>query len=131
MAADCIRHAPLMQYRTQTYLGALQFLAIIAGLLVLGAMVKSADTLDLLDPPIGLRYARIFAHWGGVLLVVPALWIRLTIQAEQSNLRWATKRFTLVSGLTMLGILSVVFAFGIFITIIAPFVMPHSMGQTD
>ena len=120
-----------MQYRTQTYLGALQFLAIIAGLLVLGAMVKSADTLDLLDPPIGLRYARIFAHWGGVLLVVPALWIRLTIQAEQSNLRWATKRFTLVSGLTMLGILSVVFAFGIFITIIAPFVMPHSMGQTD
>ena len=33
-----------MQYRTQTYLGALQFLAIIAGLLVLGAMVKSATT---------------------------------------------------------------------------------------
>jgi hypothetical protein len=120
-----------MQFRTQTYLGALQFLAIIAGLLMLGAMVKSADTLLVENPMRIYPYVVGLAHWGGVLLVVPVLWIKLTIQAEQSNLRWATKRFTFVSGLTLLGMLSVLFAFGIFITIIAPFVMPHSMGQAD
>jgi hypothetical protein len=121
-----------MQYRTQTYLGALQFLAIIAGLLVLGAMVKSADTLDLLDPPIGLRYARIFAHWGGVLLVVPALWIKLTIQAEQSDLRWATKRFTFVSGLALLGVLAFLFAFATLITTVASYIKTVGpMGPAD
>ena len=125
---DGIRHVPLMPYRTQTYLGALQFLAIIAGLLVLGAMVKSADTLLVENPMRIYPYVVGLAHWGGVLLVAPVLWIKLTIQAEQSNLRWATKRFTFVSGLTLLGMLSVLFAFGIFITIIAPFVMPVSLS---
>lgn len=108
-----------MQYRTQTYLGALQFLAIIAGLLVLGAMVKSADAL-IIEHPKGYRYVVWLAHWGGLLLFLPAMWIKLTIQAEQSDLRWATKRITFISGLVLLGTLSALFAYAVFLTIFAP-----------
>ncbi len=129
MATDCVRPASFMQYRTQTYLGALQFLAILAGLLVLGAMVKSADAL-IIEHPKGYRYVVWLAHWGGLLLFLPAMWIKLTIQAEQSDLRWATKRITFISGLVLLGTLSALFAYAVFLTIFAPLTEVSSIAPT-
>ena len=95
-----------MEYRAQTYLGALQLLAVSGGVLLLRMAVKIMGEGEVVvldgrtyDP---LGFARPLNDHGWVLLVVPLLWIVLTIRGEQSDRRWASKRMTFVSGMVLL-----------------------------
>ena len=105
-----------MEYRAQTYLGALQLLAVVGGTLLLRMAVKIMGDGDyeyagFRDP---LGFARPLNEHGWVLLVVPLLWIGLTIRGEQSDHRWASKRMTIVSGLvTLFGLMALFGAAGL------------------
>ena len=92
-----------MDYRAQTYLGAVQLLAVLAGSLILRATIKGLD--DLLIPDIApdpLRYLRPLGRYGWMLTLVPIAWVVLTIRAERSGLWWASKPLTVGSGLIIL-----------------------------
>ena len=92
-----------MEYRAQTYLGAVQLLAVFAGSLILRATVKGLE--DLLIPdldPDPLRYLRPLGHYGWLLALVPIAWVVLSIRGERSELWWATQPLTLVSGFAIL-----------------------------
>lgn len=95
-----------MEYRAQTYLGALQLLAVSGGVLLLRMAVKIMGEGAMVElngrayDPLG--FARPLNEHGWLLLVVPLLWIMLTIRGEQSDRRWASKRMTIVSGVAVL-----------------------------
>lgn len=94
-----------MEYRSQTYLGTLQMMAVIFGSLFLSAVVDHVD--DMLDPlsnsePDPLKYIRVFAHFGWVLAAVSITWVWLSIRAERIGSRWATKRLVILSGILLL-----------------------------
>jgi hypothetical protein len=100
-----------MEYRPQTYICAVQTLVVIAGTLILGAVVKGLD--DMLTPdvvPDPLRYLRPLGRYGWILVLVPIAWVVLTIWGERSDLWWATNAFTVGSGLIIL--LGIVALFG-------------------
>lgn len=98
-----------MEYRAQTYIGAVQLLAVLAGSLILRATVKGLDSLlapyaDTDDP---LRILRPLGSYGWMLVLIPIGWVLLTIHGERSNLWWATKPLTIASGVViLLGILT-------------------------
>jgi hypothetical protein len=96
-----------MEYRTQTYIGAVQLLAVIAGSLFLRASVNALE--DLLNPdyyPDPLKYLRPLSQYGWTLILIPIAWVVLTIRGERSDLWWATKSLTIGSGIVIiLGIL--------------------------
>lgn len=92
-----------MEYRSQTYIGGVQLLAVLAGSLILRTTVKGLDDLlipDLVPDP--LRYLRPLGRYGWMLAWVPIAWVVLTIRAERSGLWWATKPVTVGSGLIIL-----------------------------
>jgi hypothetical protein len=92
-----------MEYRAQTYLGAVQLLAVFAGSMILRAAVKGLDNIlnpDLHTDP--LRFLRPLGQYGWLLSLVPIAWVVLTIRGERSDLWWATKPLTLVSGFVLL-----------------------------
>ena len=92
-----------MEHRAQTYIGAVQLLAIIGGSLFLRAAVKGIDDMlmpDEYDDP--LRLLRPLSHYAWLLLAVPISWMALTIRGERSDLWWATKPLSIASGITIL-----------------------------
>lgn len=92
-----------MEYRAQTYFGALQLLAVIAGSLFLRVAVKSVDDMlapSSLDDP--LKFLRPLSHFGWTLIVIPIAWVVSTIEAERSDHWWASKSLTITSGLLIL-----------------------------
>lgn len=93
-----------MEFRSQTYLGAVQLIAVLAGSLILRAIVHGVDSLlmtnhDVIDP---LRYLRPLGSYGWVLLLLPVAWVFLTIQGERSDCRWATRPLIIGSGIVLL-----------------------------
>ena len=92
-----------MEYRAQTYLGALQLLAVLAGSLLLQIAVKKVD--DMLGDPVfidPLRVLRPLGNYGWMLAAVPVAWVVLTIRGERSDLWWASKPLTIGSGVAVL-----------------------------
>ncbi|MEP4077930.1 hypothetical protein [Haloferula sp.] len=92
-----------MEHRAQTYIGAVQLLAIIGGSLFLRAAVKGVDDMiipdEYYDP---LKFLRPASHFGWILLGIPIAWMVLTIRGERSDLWWATKPLTIASGIVLL-----------------------------
>lgn len=92
-----------MEYRVQTYIGAVQLLAVIAGSLILRMSVKGME--DLLNPdyyPDPLKYLRPLSQYGWTLILIPIAWVVLTIRGERSDLWWATRSFTIGSGIVII-----------------------------
>jgi len=99
-----------MEHRAQTYIGAVQLLAVIGGSLFLRAAVKGVD--DMLGPDQFydyLKFLRPVSYYGWILLVVPIAWVTLTIRGERSDLWWATKPLTITSGLVILLAITIFF----------------------
>ncbi len=92
-----------MEYRAQSYIGAVQLLAVIAGSLFLRVAVKKVDEMlapnPIHDP---LTLLRPLSQYGWLLAAIPIAWIVLSIRAEQSDLWWANKSLTIGSGLLIL-----------------------------
>jgi len=100
-----------MEYRPQTYIGAVQLLAVLAGSLILRLSVKGME--DFMNPdlaPDPLRYLRPLSQYGWSLVFIPIVWVGLTIRGERSDLWWATKSLTIGSGVVIL--LGIVVLFG-------------------
>ena len=92
-----------MEYRAQTYIGAIQLLAVIAGSLILRMAVKGTE--DLLNPdyhPDPLKYLRPLSQYGWTLILIPIAWVVLTIKGERSDLWWATRSLTIGSGIVII-----------------------------
>ena len=92
-----------MEHRAQTYLGAVQLLAVFAGSLILRATVGGLE--QMLNPdlePDPLRYLRPLGHYGWLLAIVSIAWIVVTIRGEKSELWWANQQITLISGFVIL-----------------------------
>jgi hypothetical protein len=101
-----------MEYRNQTYIGAVQLLAVLAGSLILRATVKGLDEsfspyVDVEDP---FTFLRPLGQYGWILVLIPISWVFLTIYGEQSDIWWSTKSLTIVSGVMIL--LGIVTLFG-------------------
>jgi hypothetical protein len=92
-----------MEYRAQTYLGALQLLAVMAGSLFLRIAVKTMD--EMLAQPVfydPLRVQRLLGYYGWLLAAVPVAWVVLTIRGDRSDRWWASKPLTIGSGVALL-----------------------------
>ena len=96
-----------MEYRAQTYLAALQCLVVISGTILVGFATK-----NYMPAFVGTFYLpRTLSIYGPWLLMVPAVWVIATISGERS-FRWATKGFSIATGLAVLGGLAWLFVYG-------------------
>ena len=102
-----------MEYRAQTYLGALQLLAVLFGSLFLAAAVDKVGDMLKPDPDFDpLRSVRPVARFGWLLVALPIAWIWLTIRAEIQDSRWATKGVVIASGTLLLAGITILFFWG-------------------
>jgi hypothetical protein len=90
-----------MEYRTQTILGTLQGVTVLAGTLLVGAIVHGSDSMLVSDAGYDpLVVPRRIGNWGYLLFPLPVLWTLFTIHAERVG--GESKGSTLVSGLAIL-----------------------------
>jgi hypothetical protein len=91
-----------MEYRTQTILGTLQVIAILAGTVMVGVAMRVTDDALVSDPAVHELWAfpRRVTDWGFCLIPLPILWVILTIRNERAE--HESKSSTLVSGLALL-----------------------------
>lgn len=110
-----------MEYRPQIFLGALQSLAVIAGTLVTSASLHGVEDMFLDDQNLPLGIPRFVANYGGFLLIVPLVWVVLTIRAERSSAWWASTTFSTFSGIALLLALGGLFGWAALTTASLPF----------
>lgn len=99
-----------MRLPAQTYLVALQCLAVVGGTLLVAGVVEGAEDLLVHPESAALGVARLLGRYGLFLLLLPAAWAFLTIRAERSHAAWASKGLTVLSGTLLLAALAVLFA---------------------
>lgn len=94
----------LREYATQTTLAAIQSLIILYAILSTLALMKALGYPDS-EGVVWFRPLAVFIrHYGLVLLILPGVWVWLTIELENGSTRF-TKRWSFVSGTLMIGIL--------------------------
>lgn len=91
-----------MEYRTQAILGSLQGITVLAGVLIVLTAVKMAD--GVIEPSAfygdPLAMPRRVGNLGILLLILPPLWVFLSIRHERSDS--GSKATTLVTGIALL-----------------------------
>lgn len=93
--------ALLDAYRVQTILGLLQAGVVVAGSLIVGSIVKAMGFQEGMEMTIEVHLVR---HWGFVLLLLPILWVGITVRWERVGCMG--RRHTLISGMLLLAGLS-------------------------
>jgi hypothetical protein len=90
-----------MEYRTQTILGTLQVITILAGTLMVGVALRVTDDALVSDPAIHelLAFPRRVADWGICFIPLSILWVLFTIRNERIERQ--SKSSTLISGLAL------------------------------
>jgi hypothetical protein len=98
-----------MEYRTQTILGAMQGVTILAGTLIVSVAMRVTEQSIVIDPHFGdpFEFPRRVANWGFFLLPLPVLWVLLTLRNER--IAQESRSATLISGLTLLFGLAILF----------------------
>jgi len=91
------------EYRMQTVLALLQAGTVVFGSFLVGLVLKSMGYAERFDElPLLYRFIR---NWGFMLILIPLAWTVATIWMERHE-AWFSKRWTLVSGLALLGALA-------------------------
>ena len=110
-----------MRHRIQVYLGALQCLSIIAGAILASASFHHLEEMLYETDHLPLTPHRMIASCGGLLLILPILWIGLTIWADRQDLRFGSPAFVFISGLTLLVALIALFTWSCIWTASQPY----------
>lgn len=91
----------LDDHRQQTVLGLFQAGAIMVGSILTGAIMKGVGYSDGQEISFFVLFVR---NWGFALMIIPFAWVFATIWMERHHV-WFSKRYTLLSGLLLLGLL--------------------------
>lgn len=95
----------LQDYTIQTVLATMQSTVIVSGIMATGAMLKARGYPDF-DFPISPQVWFV-RHWGLSLLIIPSAWVFVTVWLEARREGEFTKRWSIITGVVVLGILVV------------------------
>ena len=91
----------LDDHRQQTVIGLFQAGAIVVGSFLTGAIMKGKGYSDDQEISFLVLFVR---NWGFSLIIIPFAWVLATVWMERHH-TWYSKRYTLLSGLLLLGLL--------------------------
>ncbi len=98
-----------VEYRIQTYFAALQTIIIVLGSFAIALVSKVSGHSESLAGSLGFFASLI--HWSYFLLILPVLWVILSIKLGGLNSRWFTRRWMFVTGMLSLFLLSALYFF--------------------
>ena len=113
------------EYRAQLVLSALQCALIVGGTFLVGAFAKVTLNMGVNSRALPMASVHFIRYFGISLLLMPLAWTIFTILAERSEFWWATRRFTLATGILLLCILAAFFSWVVHTAAVQPY---HDIG---